>query len=1159
MERPLDVAFASFRPSRRSRQAQASIRKATGRMVEALEDRTLFAWNLAIGHAPTQNVAGTLAGGTMTYTAIGTGATLNWSDVTSSLAAGDSVVISSGTTGTQAGNITDGTGVQSGAIPQNLNLTFESGSGTGLIGNISLENVSLNGSNASITIDANGSVSMGLLSSGTSLNPTPLATVLITATNGSITPRTSPGIKPIDATTLALTASTGIGTSFAPLSTQVANLSARTSAGGIFINNIGNVNINDGLLSGVNGLRSLGSGQISLVDQGSISVLNEQVSTAGQINFVARGPNSDIQVAGDGEISGGNAVTAHADRDVLVSDGSVIESSKGTISVTAGRDVILNNSAQITTDFGQIGNVSVSAGRNLTIESTSGTNNTLIGSSGGSINLTTGPGGIFTLNAGAGGQVSNFSPFSPGNITISSNDMVINDPIYDGKNTVTLQQAGTTTRNIDLGLGTTPGDLDLSNAAISQITAQTLSIGRLNNPGGILLTGAVTTPLLGYGAPGTLELLSGSSIGSTAPGDSLTVPNLAMQASSGIGTSSDPLETAVSVLSAQTATGGIFIDNSGNLSIGGGIIPNVMGISDRHSGDIQLENTGSVNVLGVDSIIGANNTSVAALGASSDIQTGGDGSIAAGARGTSAVTAGRDLLVGGGSPSFGDIAGGNILLSAGRDLIVNGGSSVHGTASVSATVGRNITLSVPNDQIRTDAGPLTLTTGPGDVLTDNGTISSQFGSLGGIITLTATDMAIAGSVSAATSTIILDVTGFGVVSGTVTSFGLQKTGAGSLLVDGPNGSIIAPTTVDAGTLGGTGIVTRTVTTESGATLAPGDNAPGILTTGRVALSSGSTFSVQLGGPTPGNAATNCGQLDANGDVNLNNATLAANLTFVPALAQTFTLIQATGNISGQFAQGMFVVLNGITYSINYLQHSVVLAAQADLSVSVSGPTSAIEGSAASYTYNVSNSGPGAAQNVVLSAPIPAGAVFVSASFGGGFSLPASVYDPSTGIANIGTVPEGSGGTLTLNVRLPEENPDILWGATVASITNDPNLANNSASLTTVVNDAPLAAVGHTVSASPGSLSLKNVTVATFSDANPYSTPSDFTATVNWGDGIVGTAQIVANINGGFSVIASHTYQSSRSSSYPLTIQIVDAGGSTATVSGTALLRPTTRP
>jgi hypothetical protein len=123
MQRRLDVALAlfrplqSFRPLRRSKQPAISIRRATGRVVEALEDRTLFAWNLAIGLAPTKNVTASIAGSTMTYAAVGTGANLNWADVTGSLAAGNSVVINSGMSGTEAGNITDSSGMQSGPIP----------------------------------------------------------------------------------------------------------------------------------------------------------------------------------------------------------------------------------------------------------------------------------------------------------------------------------------------------------------------------------------------------------------------------------------------------------------------------------------------------------------------------------------------------------------------------------------------------------------------------------------------------------------------------------------------------------------------------------------------------------------------------------------------------------------------------------------------------------------------------------------------------------------------------------------------------------------------------------------------------------------------------------------------------------------------------------
>jgi hypothetical protein len=47
----------------------------------------------------------------------------------------------------------------------------------------------------------------------------------------------------------------------------------------------------------------------------------------------------------------------------------------------------------------------------------------------------------------------------------------------------------------------------------------------------------------------------------------ITAGTLAVQASTGVGTSANPLVTTVSNLSAQSATGGIFIKNTGNLDI----------------------------------------------------------------------------------------------------------------------------------------------------------------------------------------------------------------------------------------------------------------------------------------------------------------------------------------------------------------------------------------------------------------------------------------------------------------------------------------------------------------------------------------------------------------------------------------------------------------
>ena len=103
-----------------------------------------------------------------------------------------------------------------------------------------------------------------------------------------------------------------------------------------------------------------------------------------------------------------------------------------------------------------------------------------------------------------------------------------------------------------------------------------------------------------------------------------------------------------------------------------------------------------------------------------------------------------------------------------------------------------------------------------------------------------------------------------------------------------------------------------------------------------------------------------------------------------------------------------------------------------------------------------------------------------------------------------------------------------------------------------VTDAALSATGTPFSATQGT--SFNSTVATFTDANPLSQASDFTATIAWGDGTAATAGTVAtNAGGGFKVTGTHTY--SKTGSFTTTITINDVGGSTASASGTATVSP----
>jgi hypothetical protein len=103
-----------------------------------------------------------------------------------------------------------------------------------------------------------------------------------------------------------------------------------------------------------------------------------------------------------------------------------------------------------------------------------------------------------------------------------------------------------------------------------------------------------------------------------------------------------------------------------------------------------------------------------------------------------------------------------------------------------------------------------------------------------------------------------------------------------------------------------------------------------------------------------------------------------------------------------------------------------------------------------------------------------------------------------------------------------------------------------------VTDAPLTASPVNFTALAGT--QFNGSVATFTDANPDAQASDFTATINWGDGTATTTGTVAAASGGgFVVTGTHTYAST--GSYTTTVSIADVGGSRASAQGTASVLP----
>jgi uncharacterized repeat protein (TIGR01451 family) len=127
---------------------------------------------------------------------------------------------------------------------------------------------------------------------------------------------------------------------------------------------------------------------------------------------------------------------------------------------------------------------------------------------------------------------------------------------------------------------------------------------------------------------------------------------------------------------------------------------------------------------------------------------------------------------------------------------------------------------------------------------------------------------------------------------------------------------------------------------------------------------------------------------------------------------------------------------------------------ADIAVTKSGDESAPLGGQISYIVTVSNAGPDAATNVVLTDPIPEHTTFVNASVSQGTVM----FDGTTVTANFGTIGAPSGedimsATLSLTVSVNSDTPRgtvISNTATATTTTTDPDPDNDSATADTFV-------------------------------------------------------------------------------------------------------------
>jgi autotransporter-associated beta strand protein len=316
---------------------------------------------------------------------------------------------------------------------------------------------------------------------------------------------------------------------------------------------------------------------------------------------------------------------------------------------------------------------------------------------------------------------------------------------------------------------------------------------------------------------------------------------------------------------------------------------------------------------GVDNAVPATTALTVAGGATMDLNGHQQAVAAVGGTGTVADTAGAATFSVNNSAADtfpGSLTGANLTLTA----------AGNGTLTLTGTNSYGTTMINPTATLQIGAGSTAGTLGTGNV-TDNGSLALDRSDS---ITLT---NAIAGGGS-------LSQNGPGQVTlaAAETYTGPTTVNAGTLLVNGSSASASA-VTVNGGTLGGNGSVGGTVQVNSGGTVTPG-NTPGILSTGSVTFTPGSTLSEEIDGPSlvP---VPQYSQLNVTGTAALGGATLTGTRlpSFVPVVSTAFTIVHTTAGVSGQFSSGATAVVGGITFGVTYGANGgkdVVLTAQVPL-------------------------------------------------------------------------------------------------------------------------------------------------------------------------------------------------------------------------------------
>jgi uncharacterized repeat protein (TIGR01451 family) len=216
------------------------------------------------------------------------------------------------------------------------------------------------------------------------------------------------------------------------------------------------------------------------------------------------------------------------------------------------------------------------------------------------------------------------------------------------------------------------------------------------------------------------------------------------------------------------------------------------------------------------------------------------------------------------------------------------------------------------------------------------------------------------------------------------------------------------------------------------------------------------------------------------------ATIAVRPTSVGTVSVGALAYSASGDADGRN--------NGTTRSVS------VLTAP-DLSLAVAAPSSAGALQDLQYTFTVTNHGPSAATNVVVTHRLPASAAYVSSNPSQGTSTLAA----GKVAANLGTVAPGSTASVTIVAR-PTSGGALDLEAVVALTEADPNMLNNRARTTPTVTAAPPSVIAADLRTWVARGAIRGVVMRYTGALDPVSASqaSAYRITLAGRDGVLGT-------------------------------------------------------